>query len=173
MIIEDQHKRIAAMHVTKKGVLALVWMARDPESDHLHIYDACTFPTEVPAVIADGINARGRNIPIAWTHKEMSETLLGKGCRMLHDPAKNSDEAAEMAYREIWERMRTKRISFDKRLKDWLQEAEGLERVDGVVPADESPLMAATQIAIQQIDRARAVGRKRQHTTMHKKVAIV
>jgi len=171
--MESHHKRIAGMHVTKNGNIALVWLARDPDSDNIHIYDACIFQTEVPAVITESINARGRWIPVAWTHEEMQRSFLDRGCRMLPEASSDSDEMAEIVSRDLWERIRTKRITVDKRLKNWIEEAQSLERDEGKIPKDSHPLMAATRIAIQQIKSAKRLQPRHKRQESGRAVAII
>lgn len=173
-MIEPHHKRIAGMHVTNTGDIALVWLAIDPDSNHIHIYDSSLFHIEVPAVIADSINNRGRWIPVAWSHKEMKDQYLERGVRMLPDPSSSSDEMAETVSRELWERIRGGRISVDKRLKGWAEEAKSLQREKGKIPSDSHPLMAATRIAMQQIKYARRNQPRSTGKKLHRRrVAII
>lgn len=155
LLVDSTHKRVAGMHVTKSGDIALVWLAHDSTVDDVTVYDACIFKSEVPVVIAESINARGRWIPVAWAHEEMQQSLLDRGCRMLPEASSDSDEMAEIVSRDIWERMRTKRLHADKRLRNWFEEAKTLEKSDNKIPRDSHPLMAATRIAISQLRYAR------------------
>jgi len=172
-LIEPNHKRIAGMHVTKTGQIALVWLARDPISDHVHVYDCALFETEVPAVIADSISNRGRWIPVAWNHEEMKDSFETRGCRMLHESSSDTDEMAEIVSRDIWERMRAMRITVDKRLKNWLEEAGSLQKNDGKIPKDSHPLMSATRIAMQKIKFAKREQSRRTNKKQIRRVAIV
>jgi len=172
-LIEQHWKRIAGMHVTKHGDIAMVWLAVDPDSGHIHIYDSCLFASEVAAVIAESINARGRWIPVAWIHPEMQQSFLDRGCRMLPDSSDDSDAMAEIVSRDLWERMRSKRISVDKRLKNWLDEAKTLQRDDGKIPKDSSPLISATRIAIQQLRSAKRQQSKIKNKQEGRRVAVI
>jgi len=154
-MIEAHMKRIAGMHVCDDGTIALVWLGHDSVVDEIILYDSCIFKREIPLVIAEGINARGRWIPIAWTHKQMSDDLLNRGCKMLPDPAEDSQAMSEVISRDIWERMRTKRFKVSKRLRDWFDEAESFDRNKNKIPRDSHPLMAATRNAVSQIKCAR------------------
>lgn len=172
-MIEPHHKRISGMHVSKNGDIAIVWMAVDPDSKHIHIYDACLFQTEVPAVIADSITNRGAWIPVAWNHETMKDSFQDKGCRMLPDPSDDSDEMAEIVSREIWERLRGGRMTVDKRLKRWAEEAKSIERDKGKIPRDSHPLISATRIAIQQIRSAKRLQNKRRQHKPTRRVALI
>lgn len=172
-MIDPSWRRIAGYHCLDDGGHAAVWIAHDKETDTLHLYDACKFQMEVPAVIAEGMNARGRWIPIAWTDKGISKTLQDRGCNTLPDAAPDSASDAEMVSREIWERMRTGRFKVDRRLKEWLDEFKTYGRRDGVVPKGAYPLMAATRHAVGSLEWARRQAPKRRQTANYAQVAIV
>ena len=81
-MIEDHWQRIAGIHKKPNGEIAAVWLARDPDTDVVRVYDACLFKKEVLAVIAEGLNARGRWVPISWKDKELAAALDERGCNM-------------------------------------------------------------------------------------------
>lgn len=154
-MIDPQWRRIAGIACDEDGTIGAVWMAQERDTDKIHLYDACIFRREVMAVISEGINCRGRWIPVAWADKDkdISESLLEKGCNMLHDPFKDSPSLAEVASRDIWERMRTGRFKVDRRLSEWIEENKQYRRNEGKIPR--MPLMDATRIAISQINYAK------------------
>src|SRR3546814_7216043 len=78
------------------------------EADVVHMYDCCVFRREVLAVIAEGLNARGRWIPVAWESalKDMADKLLDRGCNVLPEPVKDTDALAEGTPRDIEESLR-------------------------------------------------------------------
>ena len=173
--MRPEWKRIAGLHISPESDIGAVWLAHDTASDVIHIYDACIFRREVFAVIAEGINARGRFIPIAWESKakDMNEKLLSRGCRMLPDSIKESQSLAEVQSREILERMKTGRLKVDKRLSEWLDEYSNYYRQDAQIPIQSSPLMSATRYGVSEIKYGRRV-----HTPSYKnmnyiRVAIV
>ncbi len=155
-MIQDGWKRVAGIHIQDDGDLAAVWMALDGDSDVIHLYDCCVFKREVLAVIAEGMNARGRWIPVGWTNKELADKLLDRGCNMQPDPSDDSESMAEIISRDIWARMRSGRFKVDRRLKEWLDEYKTFNRQDSKVPRDTHPLMAATRHAIDQLQYAKA-----------------
>lgn len=163
-MIPDTWKRVAGMYVRDDGDIGCVWIARDKDRDLVHLYDACLFQREVIAVIADALNARGRFIPVAWTHKEMADALLERGVNMLPERCDDSDAAAEIAARDVWARMRTNRFKVERALQDWAQEFATYNREAQKVPRDTHPLMSATRYAVQMLPYARrsvpAGGRK-------------
>jgi len=156
-LIDDGWKRIAGIHVQQGGALFAVWLAIEPHSNLIKVYDACEFKAEVPVVIAEALNARGRWIPIAWEKgaKAISDQLLDRGCNMTYDPNDDSDWGAETVTRDIWEGLRTKRFQVDRRLKGWEDEFKTFQRAEGKIPKDTHPYMAATRHAVACIDQAR------------------
>lgn len=156
-MINPEWKRIAGIHVQDEGQIGAVWLAHDKERDQIHVYDACMFRQEVLAVIAEGLNCRGRSIPIAWESKskDMADKLLDRGCNMVYEEHKDTPEVAEIVSREIWERMRTGRFKADKRLKEWIDEYQSFYREDSKIPTGASPLMSATRYAVAQLDYAK------------------
>ena len=170
-MIQDHWRRISGLHCTEVGRIYAVWIAHNPDDDVTHVYDACVFPEGVElAVVAEGFNARGRNIPIAWKNKELADKLLERGCTMLYEPVSKTDEMAEIISREILERMRTGRFKIEKRLKEWLDEFASFNREEGKVPTDR-PFMAATRYAIGELQYARS--NRSIKKTISRKVAIV
>jgi hypothetical protein len=109
---DTNSRRIAGIHAQDDGIVAAVWLALDKETDVIEVYDACAFKREPLAVMAEGLVARGRWIPIAWHKdaKEFADKLLDRGCNMLPDPSEESDAMAEVHSREILERMQTGRF---------------------------------------------------------------
>lgn len=153
-MIQPHWKRIAGLHIADDGAWAAVWMALD-ENGVVHLYDCAHFKREVLAVIAEGLNARGRFIPVAWTNESMSQNLLDRGCNMLPEKTDDSDEMAEVISRDILERMRTGRFKVEKRLSEWLEEFRTFNRDESKVPSTH-PLMTATRYAMSELQYGRA-----------------
>ena len=152
-----------------EGEIGVVWLAHDKETDSIHLYDACIFRKEVFPVICEGINARGRWIPIAWQNKEISSKLLDRGYRMLYKP---EDDMAEMTSREIQERMRSGRFKVDKRLGEWLEEFRTYYQEGAQIPKG-FPLMTATRFAVGNLKRAKRQSAKKRNTRNYPRVAIL
>lgn len=123
-------------------------------------------------MIAEGLNARGRWIPIAWTDKDISDKLLERGCNMLYEPCKDTPSISEVVSRDIWERMRTGRFKVDKRIREWLDEYRTFYRKDQKVPSGTHPLMAATRHAVSQLDMAKRQ-RQLKNTAQFPRVAMI
>lgn len=174
-MVDPQWKRICGIHLEEDGSLAAVWLAHDKLDDSVHVYDACSFKREVTVVIAEGLNARGRWIPIAWhkSAKDYADKLLERGCKMLYDGSDDTDALAEVISRDIWERMRTHRFKADKRLANWLDEYESFDKEEGKIPVANFPLMAATRHAMSQLKMAKRQANHRKKQRNYPEVARV
>lgn len=174
-MIAPEWRRIAGLQVQDDGTIAVVWLAHDKDTDTAHLYDCALFKREVLAVVVEGLNARGRWVPIAWHKeaKEIADKLLEKGCNTLPEPTDSSQPAIEAATLDIWERMRSQRFKVDKRLGEWLQEYKTFYRQDSKVPKDSHPLMAATRHAVSMLEWARRQAPKRGAGANYPKVAMI
>lgn len=167
-------RQIAALQVEDEGLIAVVWLARDPDTDVTHLNDCCLFRREVLAVIAEGLNNRGRWVPVAWEKKAkaVADKLLERGCNMLPDPHDDTEAVAEVTTREIWERMRTGRFKVDRNMAEWLDEYRGFSRRDNRIPQG-YPLMAATRTAMAQIGFAKRLAPRGRRPANYPTIAIV
>jgi len=168
-------KRIAAIEVDQEGLTAAVWLGYDKISDVVTLYDCCKFNAEVLAVISEGLNARGRWIPIVWnvTSQDFRDKIAERGCNTLYDGYKESPQLAEMASRDIEERMRTGRFKVDRRLAEWLQEFQLFSKEGGKIPKAGYPLMAATRYAMANLKRAKRLQTARASQTTHRRIAMI
>lgn len=173
--MSDQWRRIAGIEVEEDGKVAAIWIGHDKLSDVVTLYDACKFNAEVLAVISEGLNARGRWIPIAWnvTSKDFSDKIMERGCNVLFEGLKESPQMAEIASRDIEERMRTGRFKVDRRLAEWLSEFELFSKQGGKIPVSGYPLMAATRYAIGQLDLAKKLQSPRKLKTNTRRISMI
>ena len=171
-MIKPEFKRIAGMHMQEQGELGIVWMAYDKLTDTIHLYDACKFKNEVWPVICEGINARGRWIPMAWQkgQEDFAKQLSERKLRVNYDPVK---DIPEMVSRDIDERMRTKRFKVDNRLTEWVDEFKTFYKEDSKVPVGGFPLMTATRIAMADIKKAKRQAAPKMQRKNYPKVAIL
>lgn len=174
-MIAPEWRRIAGIHVQNDAEIGAVWLAHDKATDTIHVYDACLFKREVLAVIAEGLNARGRWIPVAWeaASKDFAEKLLERGCNTIPEGVHETDALAELMTRDISERMRTGRFKIDKRVAEWLVEFKSHRREDSKVPRTSSPLMSATRYAVASISYAKRQGPAGKAAANYPKVAIL
>lgn len=156
-MIQPHWKRLSAVHAQEDGTIGAIWLAYDPEGDYIHVYDSCLFKREVFPVIAEGLSARGRWIPVAWrdADSDLSNALKERGCSMLRKPSVDTDTIAEVLSRDMWSRMRTGRLTVDKRLGDWKAEFTSFERDKNQIPRNGFPLMSATRHAIEKLRYAK------------------
>jgi len=145
----------------------------DPDDVVVRLVDSCVFKREVLAVVAEGLNARGRWIPVAWDDKDISEKLLDRGCNMLPDSCYESATMADVAAREVLELMRTGRFKVRKELVNWLDEYKTFQLENGNVPRGTHPLMAATRHAVSQLEYARALQSMKASNKTYPKVAMI
>lgn len=175
-MIEEDWKRIAGMHVTDVGDISVVWMALDKETDTLHLYDCANFRQQPWAVIGEGISARGKYIPMAWSKKAkpIRDELEKRGINVIRDGIDESDALAEVTSETITNRMKTRRFKIAKSCVEVKDEWRNFIRDDAKVPRDSHPLMAATRNAVSMLDWARPLRRKvRRSRKLAPKLAIV
>lgn len=174
-MIEPHWKRIAGIHQKENGEIAAVWLALDPDNDVVHLYDTCQFRGDDrnPIIVSEGLNARGRKIPVAHDSKELAEMLRDRGCCMLEDPTKGSAAMIEVISGDIAARMRTGRFKVSERLADWKDEYKSFFREDAKVPISSHPLMIATRHAMAELDYAKAERSRNHSKPMYPTVAMI
>lgn len=170
-------KRLAALDLGHGDhPTAAVWLAHDPETDTVHVYDA--YRNKEPGIIhhAAALRARGDWIPVAWpmdalqTDRVSAETIVGHyrkaGCQMLPTHATHPDGGVgvEAGLVDMLERMRTGRLRVAEHLADWWEEFRLYHRKDGKLVKLRDDLMSATRYGlmmlryaiVQPSDRGRA-----------------
>jgi len=176
-MIQSNWYRICGLHIQNEGEMAAVWLAHDRDTDTVHLYDACLFKREVLAVIAEGLNARAKWIPIAWSAeaKDLADSLIQRGCNMMPEGVKESDTMIEIVSRDIAERQRTGRFKVDKRLKEWEDEFKTFYRQEAKVPKEGYPLMSATRLVMnpEVLPYAKRQSTSRRHSVNYPKVATI
>lgn len=174
-MIDQSWPRIGAIAIEKNGDIGAAWLTYDRNTDGMLLYDCCIFRREAPAVIVEGLNARGRFVPVAYaaSSKAFADDLLKRGVNMMFDQADDSQAMAEVVSRAMAERMRSGRFRVERRLAEWLEEMERMQRHEGPVPLEGFPVMTAARFALQMMEHARkppsTVGRR----NLYPKVAIV
>lgn len=174
-MISPEWKRICGLHVEDNGDMSAVWMAHDTDTDCVHLYDTAKFVNVLTPVIAQGLNARGRFIPISYPqgYEELMEDLRDSGCKLLPEGVKETDALAEVISRDILARQKTSRFKVDARLQDWLKELAPFRREDAKIPKTGYPLMSATRHAVANLKRARPVSKRRRVKDKYQRIAIV
>lgn len=175
MTIPTDWEKICGVNIAEDGQMAAVWLARNPDTDIVRLYDSLVQAREVLAVRAAMISARGRHVPIAWYRdaEEVAERLLyDYSMNMVRDPVDSSDAAADLLSLDLEERMRSKRFVVERDQVAWQDEYKTFTRRDQKVPRGSHPLMAATRCAIARLDEAVSLEAVR-HRPKPKKLSIV
>ncbi len=145
---------------------AAVWLALNPETDTVHVYDA--YRNKDPGIVlhAAALRARGDWIPIAWPHDGLqtdrvsSETVAGHyrnaGCKLLGEHATHADGGigVEAGLVDMLERMRTGRLRVAEHLADWWEEFRLYHRKDGKLVKVRDDLMSATRYGVMMLRSA-------------------
>ncbi len=155
-MIDAWWKRIAAIHVEDDGSVGAVWLADDPTTGVVHIYDAAMFQETVPAVICEGMGARGRFVPVAWRKRDkpMADTLFEAGINVISEPVEDSVQRISMDSDTINQMLQSQSLRVDRRVSTWMNEYRKFYRQDTKVPDAGFPLMSATRYAIQMLSWA-------------------
>lgn len=174
MTIAPHWRRIAGLYASEQGDISAVWVAVEVDNGTLHCYDAATFQREVFVVIGEGLNARGRWIPIAWekSNEPVVEHLRDRGCSFLPDPIKEDAATAEVLSREIWQRMRQSQFKISRQAKNLQEQISSMSKDDFADNTDNYPLVAALRYAVDSLSFAKAQER-RQTAINYPKKAIV
>ncbi len=175
-LIPDHYRRICGLHTDEEGDYAAVWLVMDPSSGRIRVNDCAVWREgEMSVIVAEALHARGRWIPIAWDNEALATELKRKHrCMMLPEKALDTDDAVDLAFRALQERMRTRLFTVDGHCSEWLTEFKrftefGSKRIPGGFP-----LMSATRVAMQNLERSRAKGpREAAPTKNYPKLAIV
>lgn len=152
----DSSRRIAGLHVEDDGRIGVCWLADDLSV--LRVVDAALFRNEHFAVVADGISARGRWIPIAW-HKA-AEPIAVKlrdeyGCKMLPDPCSDNESFVSAMTNQMVQMLSGSRLRVEgPTLGSWLNEYRLVQQA-GDIPKGGYPLMSATRHAIECVRYAK------------------
>jgi hypothetical protein len=151
--MNDAWGRVAGFAVLEDGAMAAVWIAYEQPTDTAHIFDAAVFDVPLDRV-AEGLNARGRQIAIAWakSSKSVADRLYSLGCNMVRDAVDDDALAAAVQTKELVRRLTGSRLVADPRIKEWTREYETWQRSGAAVP--ESPLLVATRYALERLDYA-------------------
>lgn len=157
-MIREDARRICGLEHDDRGTYAAVWLAQDPQTHRIRVYDCAMWRHgEVLAVLAEGLNARGRWIPIAWADEVLAEKLRrDHKLAMLPAPAPVEGTSVELASRELLQMMRARIFTVDAHCAEWQQEFKTYTKFDDRVPTEGYPMMAATRHAVQCLVRARA-----------------
>jgi len=164
-VIPSHWRIIAGMDIGWDHPTAVVWIAIDPDSDTLYLYDAIRLSEKTPAEISPLIKQRGDWIPVAWPHDalqhekgtgiQMAEQYRSNGINMLHEMAqfpevgtdgetRVSRVSVEAGLFEMLQRMQSGKWKVFSTMTDWLQEFRIYRRDDhGVVKLIDDSISAS------------------------------
>ena len=164
MKIEPHWRRISGINTERDGTVGVVWLAYDQQTGVVRCYDVALFRRQMPAVVAEGITARGRYYPMAWRNKDQAyvEPLKKRGIKVLPDPSPDGEGVREAVTAEIWQKLNSNQFRVLSTVGEWLNEYRTMKREKateefiGYVPENGFPLMAATRHAVQMLPFAKA-----------------
>lgn len=169
-------RRIAGLDFGVGHPTAVVWLAHDPDTDVIYLYDAYRVTEAAMAIHADAVKARGAWMPVAWPHDgakrdpksgvAMSELYRNKGVNMLPSSARYNDDVGGPQGRtavtqNILDRMKTGRFKVFASLREWFDEKATYHWKDGVIVPYKDDLMSATAYAVMMLRYARPQELKR------------
>lgn len=172
-MIDANFGRVAGISVVEEGTLAAVWLAYDKQTDTAHLYDCALFDAPMDR-IAEGLNARGREIPVAWaaSAKSVADRLLyDYGVNTITSNDAVADGLAALEMKSLVARLNGQRLIIDPRCKEWTREYAAWTRDEAPVP--ESPLLVATRIAFGRLDYARPRQRTRGTQAAYPRISLV
>jgi hypothetical protein len=166
--IPDHWPRVAAIDFGWDHPTAVAWIAHDPESDTIYLYDGYSQNKATPDHHAAAIRARPSFIPIAWpkdglqTDKgsgiSLADQYRKQGINMLPDffrnppaPGEKGTVSIEPGIMEMLQRMETDRFKVFNTLTDWFMEFRQYHRKDGKIVPIKDDLMSATRYAVQSL----------------------
>lgn len=142
-VIPAHWRIIAGLDIGWDHPTAVVWLALDPDTDTLYLYDGIRLSEKTPAQIAPLIKQRGEWVPVAWPHDalqhekgtgfQIAEQYRTLGINMLHEMAQFEEIGTEGETRvsrvsveaglfEMLQRMQSGRWKVFSTMTDWLQE---------------------------------------------------
>lgn len=139
---------------------AAVWIAIDPDTDTIYVYDVYTVREQTPLLHAPTIRSKGAWIPVAWPHDGLqhdkgSGVALQKqyrdsGVNMLPTKATWPDgtNSVEPGLMEMLDRMQTGRLKVFSHLEAWFMEFRIYHRKEGKLVKLDDDAISATRYAI-------------------------
>lgn len=172
--IPDNWPRICGVDFGWDHPAAGVWVALDPNTDTVYIYDCYSARKTLSPIHASMINERGSGIPVAWPRdglqtrdgQSYAEGYRNNGVNMLPDWFTNppnigeekGNDSVEAGCIAMLERMETGRLKVFAHLEEFWLEFSSYHRKDGKIQAVNDDVMSAARYAVQSVRFARGVG---------------
>lgn len=159
--------RICGLDLGWDHPTAGVWIAHDRDTGTKYVYDVYRQSAQPPSVHAAAINARGKQIPVAWPHdalqkqkdtgKPLRDAYKKLGVNMLPERAQFEDGSigVEPGIQIIFDEMVQGRFKVFSSCADWFQEYRMYHRKDGEIVKLMDDLMDGTRYARMSIRFAR------------------
>lgn len=167
--IPPHWRRICGIDFGIDHPAAGAWIAHDPDTDTIYVYDAYRMSGKVAAYHAQAIRSRGDWIPVAWPHDgairdkgggvALAEQYRECGANMMPFSARLDDEKGGGQPREpttqaILQRMHTGQFKVFSHLSELLEEMRMLHRKDGVIVPVNDDTEAAVRYATMMLRHA-------------------
>ncbi len=172
--IPNHWARIAGIDFGYTHPTAVVWLAVEPESGTIYIYDCLRIEKHEIVEIAPYINQRdGGMTPIAWPHDGnkqfgMGDSIQGQyrmyGVNLLMNKFSNPPKEGQEEGRggieimpglmEMSTRFKEGRLKVFNHLEEWFEEFRNYHHKDHKIIDREDDLMSATRYAVQSIRHA-------------------
>lgn len=146
---------------------AAVLLSHDSDNDIIYVLAELKVKGAIPAIHASRMRVIAGSVPIAWPHdgnardKGSGETLASiyarEGPAMLgqHASLSTGGYSAEAGIIEMLTRMRDGRFKVAAHLREWQEEMESYDRIDGLIIKVNDDLLSATRIGVMQLRSAR------------------
>jgi phage terminase large subunit-like protein len=176
--IPDEWPRIAGLDFGWDHPTAAVWVALDPQSDVMYVYDEYKKAKSPVLEHAGALRERPHGIPIAWPRDglqsdkgsgiSLADQYRKQGCNLLPtfftnplapgDTAKGNQNI-EPGIMAMLHRMEVGTLKVFPHLMEWWKEFRAYHRKDGKIEPINDDLMSATRYAVQSLERFGAAAR--------------
>lgn len=146
---------------------AASWLALDPDTDTLYVYDVFRVREQTPMMHAATMRSKGLWIPVSWPHdglqhdkgsgEELQSLYKAQGLNMLKDRATWPDggNSVEKGLIDMLERMQTGRFKVFSHLNDWFEEFRLYHRKDGKLVKENDDAISATRYGLMMLRMAK------------------
>lgn len=148
---------------------AAVWLAIDPDTDTIYVYDCYTVKEQTPIQHSMVMLTKGKWIPVAWPHDGLQhdkgsgvalhQQYKSAGVNMLGQKATFPDgsNSVEAGLIEMLDRMQTGRLKVFRHLENWLSEYRIYHRKDGKLVKMDDDAISATRYGVMMKRYAKSI----------------
>jgi phage terminase large subunit-like protein len=170
--IQPWWRRIVGIDFGIDHPAAAVWLAYNPDTDTIYVYDCYKKRGEGAPYHAAAISNRGSWIPVAWPHDGMQrgkadgvplkESYVRAGVNMLPESSRYDDETGGAQTREpitidIYDRLRTGRLKVFRTCFELIDEMRNLHREDAKIVAKDDDAESGLRIGVMSLRFARTM----------------